>query len=186
MGEGSEVHRSIKRAYIWVAGEPFALRPGDEVLGERLANLGGRDAARPGGEVAGRNRSGLYIRAFGNAARRHGLCAGCGGWCGGRGRRRGLGERGGGEQEGCADERDGPEVHGFTFERWLRRSRSTSLRDDGEIEQLAGGERHGMCDNVLDWRRIQRAELYARKSIAWYDSAGCFLFIICATDDCAC
>jgi hypothetical protein len=64
-----------------------------------------------------------------------------------------LGERGGGEQEGCADERDGPEVHGFTFERWLRRSRSTSLRDDGEIEQLAGGGEA--------WHVRQRARLAA-------------------------
>jgi hypothetical protein len=49
-----------------------------------------------------------------------------------------LGERGGGEQEGCAEERDGPEVHGFTFVDWLRRCRSTSLLGDGEDGQLRG------------------------------------------------
>jgi fructose-specific component phosphotransferase system IIB-like protein len=123
MGEGSEGHRAVEGADIRIAGEPRALRAGDEVLGERLADLGGRDATRPGGEVAGRDRSGLYISSFGGAARRLGLRARLGRWADnrcGRGGRRGRGLRGqcgGGEQEGCAEERDGPEVHGFILER---------------------------------------------------------------------
>ena len=148
VGEGSKVHRAVEGAYIRIAGEPRALRAGDEVLGERLADLGGRDSARPGGEVAGRNRSGLYIRSFGGAARRLGcVCAGCCGWCGG-GRGRSLrGQCGGDEHEGCAEERDGPEVHGFILERWLRRCRSTSLIGEGENGQLQG---HRGCHMLFD------------------------------------
>jgi len=43
MGEGSEGHRAVEGAYIRVAGESWRLASGDEVLGQRLANLGGRE-----------------------------------------------------------------------------------------------------------------------------------------------